>query len=231
MYEINREAGIFYITMEYVSGQDLKGLLRQTGQLTIESALSIARQACLGLSEAHRLGVVHRDLKPSNIMVDREGNVRIIDFGIARSLENSALALEGDFIGTPGYISPEQAQGGEIDHRADIYSLGSIIFQMLTGRLPFADTNPVDQVRMHISALPPDPRKINPLIPEYLGRVILKCLEKEKEKRYQSTHELFAALETPAHSGWAAERPPLEHPAQWWSTPQRSISRGRCPAG
>lgn len=170
MYDINQEAGTHYITMEFVSGQDLTGLLRQAGQLTIESTISIARQACLGLAEAHRLGVVHRDLKPSNIMIDAGGNVRIIDFGIARSPEATDIMLEGRLIGTPNYMSPEQAQGGEVDHLSDIYSLGTILFEMLTGRLPFKGKTPSDVVRMHISELPPDPREINPLIPEDPGQ-------------------------------------------------------------
>ena len=120
MFDLGESQGSHYITMEYVPGQDLKGLIKQTGRLTSETAISIAEQVCEGLSEAHRLDFIHRDLKPSNIMIDRDGNARIMDFGIARSLKGKGITGAGVMIGTPEYMSPEQAEAKELDHRSDI---------------------------------------------------------------------------------------------------------------
>jgi serine/threonine-protein kinase len=141
MYDLGEEKGIHYITMEYVRGEDLKRLIRKIGRLGAGQAVPIAKQICEGLAEAHRMGVVHRDLKPQNVMVDEDGNARIMDFGIARSLEAKGITGAGVMIGTPEYMSPEQVEAKEIDQRSDIYSLGIILYEMTTGRLPFeADT-------------------------------------------------------------------------------------------
>lgn len=121
MYDINDEDGTHFITMEYVPGEDLKSFIKRVGHLPAGKSISIAKQVCEGLVEAHRLGVVHRDLKPSNIMIDREGNARIMDFGIARSLKTKGLTSTGVMVGTPEYMSPEQVEGKEIDRRSDIY--------------------------------------------------------------------------------------------------------------
>ncbi len=195
MYHLEEEKGIHFITMEYISGQDLKGLIRQTGQLTVGKAISIAKQICDGLSEAHSLGVVHRDLKPNNIMIDKEGTARIMDFGIARSLKAKSLTGPGVMIGTPEYMSPEQVEGKEIDQRSDIYSLGIILYEMTTGRTPFEGDTPFTIGVKHKSEIPKDPRELNSQIPGDLSLVILRCLEKEKENRYRSTGELKSELE------------------------------------
>ena len=194
MYDLGREEGTYYITMEYISGEDLKSLIHRIGALPVGKAVSIGKQIAEGLSEAHRLGVVHRDLKPGNIMIDREGNARIMDFGIARSLAARGITGAGIMIGTPEYMSPEQVDGKESDPRSDIYSLGIILFEMLTGHLPFEGDTPLSVAVKQKSERPPDPRSINAQIPEELGRIILKCLEKPKEKRYQSADEVLAAL-------------------------------------
>jgi serine/threonine protein kinase/tetratricopeptide (TPR) repeat protein len=195
MFELMEEKGLHFITMEYVPGQDLKGLIRQSKQLTAATAVSIAKQVSEGLEEAHRLGVIHRDLKPSNIIIDRDGNARIMDFGIARSAKTQGITGAGIMIGTPEYMSPEQVEGKAADQRSDIYSLGIILFEMLTGRLPFEAETPLGVALMQKSERPPDPRKLNAQIPEDLSHVILKCLEKSKEKRYQSGGELVAELD------------------------------------
>ena len=136
MFDLSEEEGTQYITMEYVPGEDLKGTIRRVGQLSVGKAISISKQVCEGLAEAHRLGVVHRDLKPQNIMVDREGNARIMDFGIARSIKTKGITGTGVMIGTPDYMSPEQVEGKEVDHRSDIYALGVILYEMVTKLLP-----------------------------------------------------------------------------------------------
>jgi len=194
MYHLSEESGTHYITMEYVPGETLKGMIRMTKQLSVGTAVSIAKQVCEGLGEAHRLGVVHRDLKPQNIMIDKQGNARIMDFGIARSLESKGTTRPGVMIGTPEYMSPEQTEFSEVDQRSDIYSLGIILFEMLTGRTPFEGETPISVAMKHKSEKPPDPVKFNPQIPEGLSQVILTCLEKDREKRFQSVAKLLADL-------------------------------------
>ena len=194
MYDLGKEERSYYITMEYVEGQDLKGLIRQSGQLAIGTTISIAKQICEGLVEAHRVGVVHRDLKPSNIMIDKDGQVRIMDFGIARSLKGKGITGAGVIIGTPEYMSPEQVEGKDVDQRSDIYSLGAILFEMVTGRVPFEGDTPFTIGVKHKSEVPVDPREINVQVPEDLSRIILKCLEKDREARYQSAGEVRSEL-------------------------------------
>ncbi|NIM91463.1 MAG: protein kinase [Candidatus Aminicenantes bacterium] len=194
MYDLNKEEETYYITMEYVQGDDLKGLIRQVGKLSLEKALSVADQVCEGLTEAHRLGIVHRDLKPGNIMIDKEGNARIMDFGVARSVKAKGITRKGAIVGTPEYMSPEQVEGKGVDHRSDLYSLGIILFEMVTGRVPFEGDTPLNVVLKHKTERPQNPKEINDQIPEELSQMILKCLEKEKEKRYQSAGELRTEL-------------------------------------
>ena len=128
MYELLEHRGAHYISMEYIAGQDLRGLLRQSGQLAIKKTIAVATQVCQGLAEAHRLGVIHRDLKPSNIMIDKDGDAHIMDFGIARSLKGKSITGSGIMIGTPEYMSPEQVEGKDGDQRSDIYSFGIILY-------------------------------------------------------------------------------------------------------
>jgi serine/threonine protein kinase/tetratricopeptide (TPR) repeat protein len=195
MFDINEEEGTHYITMEFVSGQDLKGLIRQSGQLGIGTALSIAKQMCEGLAEAHKTGVIHRDLKPSNIMIDQEGNVRIMDFGIARSLKEKGITGAGVMIGTPEYMSPEQAEAKEVDQRSDIYSLGAIMYEMVTGSVPFEGDTVLSIAMKHKGEEPKDPREFNTQLSADVSRVILKCLEKDQNERYQSAGEVRSELE------------------------------------
>jgi len=194
MYHLGEEKGVHFITMEYVPGEDLKSMIRMTRQLTVGTAISIAKQVCDGLVEAHRLGVIHRDLKPSNIMIDKAGTVRIMDFGIARSLKTKGITGTGVMIGTPEYMSPEQVEGKEVDQHSDIYSLGIILYEILTGRIPFEGDTPFAIGLKHKSEEPENPRRLNSQIPEDLSRLILKCLEKDRENRYQSAEELCSEL-------------------------------------
>jgi serine/threonine protein kinase/Flp pilus assembly protein TadD len=207
MYDLGKEAGNYFITMEYVSGEDLKSFIRRSRQLVVGTAIFIARQVCDGLTEAHRQGVVHRDLKPGNIMIDREGNAKIMDFGIARSVSVKGITGAGVMIGTPEYMSPEQVEGKEVDQRSDIYSLGIILYEMLTGQVPFEGDTPFAVGVKQKSEIPRDPKELNAQIPQHLSRLILRCLEKEKERRYQSANELGADLEKIEKGIPTTERP------------------------
>ena len=195
MFDLNKEEGTYYITMEYVAGQDLKRLIRQTGKLAISTAISITQQVCQGLAEAHKLGVVHRDLKSNNIMIDDDGNARIMDFGIARSVKGKGITDSGVMIGTPEYMSPEQVEGKEVDQRSDIYSLGVILYEMVTGRLPFEGNTVLSLAMKHKSEKPQDPGVLNPQLPTELRGLILKCLRKNKEERFQNAGQVGAELE------------------------------------
>lgn len=194
MYDFSEEEGTQYITMEYVPGEDLKSSIKRMGQLSAGKAVSIAKQVCEGLAEAHRLGVTHRDLKSQNIMIDKDGNAKIMDFGIARFTKSKGITEEGVIIGTPEYMSPEQVEGKEVDHRSDIYSLGVILYEMVTGRGPFEGGTPLSIGVKQKTEASPDPREASPQTPRSLSRVILKCMEKDREKRFQSAEELLLEL-------------------------------------
>jgi serine/threonine protein kinase/tetratricopeptide (TPR) repeat protein len=196
MHDLGREdrTGTYFITMEYVPGEDLKSLIRSIGALPVGKAVAVARQVAEGLAEAHRLGVVHRDLKPQNVMIDREGGARIMDFGIARSVRAKGLTGAGVMIGTPEYMSPEQVDGKEADARADVYALGVVLYEMLTGRPPFEGDTALAVAVKQKSEPAPDPRAANAQVPEELAKLVLKCLRKDRAERYQGAGEVAAEL-------------------------------------
>ncbi len=194
MFDLNEEAGVPYITMEFVRGENLKRLIRKVGHLSPSQALPYACQICDGLAEAHRLGIVHRDLKPQNVMIDEEGQAKILDFGLARLLDQAGRDSGSSRSGTPAYVSPEQIRGAAADARSDIYSLGVLIYEMLTGRTPFKADSVEKIVDMHLHDIPEAPRALNPGISTGLSTLVMKCLEKDPAARYQSAEELGQAL-------------------------------------
>ena len=206
MYDLGEKEGTHYVTMEYVPGESLTSMIGMMGQLSAAQVVFIAKQVCEGLAEAHRLGVIHRDLKPSNIIVDREGNARILDFGIARSLKAKSITGPGVMVGTPAYMSPEQVDANQVDKRSDIYSLGIILYEMIAGKVPFEGDTALSIALKHKSEKPLDPKEFNAQMPLELSQVILKCMEKDKEKRYQDAKELLSELSKIEEGITTAER-------------------------
>ena len=183
-----------YISMEYIKGQNLRDLIRTSGSLSIETAVNLSCQLCEALGAAHQKGIVHQDLKPSNIMVDGSGQAYIMDFGLARSFYRAEEGKKKILAGTPKYMSPEQVRMERIDQRADIYALGIIMYEMLTGKHPFEADSPEECMRMHIEKRPIPPSLENPRIRSQLEKIILKCMEKDKTKRYLNSEEILADL-------------------------------------
>jgi hypothetical protein len=193
VHEFNRVAGIAYTSMEFVEGESLRSVLNRFGGLPLRKALDLVAQICSGLKEAHAQGIVHRDLKPENVMIDAQGNVKIMDFGIARSME-TMTRLTGSMVGTPAYMAPEQVAGKPVDYRTDVYSLGLILYEMFTGAQAFRADNAVAVALKQMRESPTPPHEIDPNIPVAIERAILKCLEKEPPKRFQSIAELDNAM-------------------------------------
>jgi serine/threonine-protein kinase len=187
IHDIGEEQGRKYISMEFVKGSDLKRLLRQQRKLDIDKAVSIILPICDALDYAHRQGIVHRDIKPANIMLTEDGVAKLSDFGIAKALELTGETKTGAIIGTPLYMSPEQVQGRPVDHRADIYSLGIMFYELLAGKPPFTEG---DIAYQHCRV----PARPIPGIPDELNAIILKCIEKDREQRWASAGELAQAL-------------------------------------
>jgi len=195
VYDLGESDGIKFLTMEYVDGEDLGSLVKREGRLPLARALDVLRQVCEGLQAAHEAGVIHRDLKPQNIMLDRSGGVYLTDFGLAKSLEQSGMTQTGTLLGTPFYMSPEQVRGAEVDRRSDIYSLGIILYQMVTGSLPYTGDTPYEVMSQRLHRLPRPVVELNPEAPAYLRKIIERCLAVDPSLRYGSAAEVLADLQ------------------------------------
>jgi serine/threonine-protein kinase len=196
IHDLSEVNGLHYVSMEYFGGTNLKEHLKRSGPLSFLSAYQILSQICDGLEAAHSQGVVHRDLKSQNVMVGSSGQIKIIDFGLARSVHLEGMTATGLIMGTPEYMAPEQVSGKHVDERADIYALGIILFEMLTGRVPFTGETAIAVGFQQLKDPPPAPRSINPQIPEEVERIILKALEKNPMQRYRTVSDLRRDFES-----------------------------------
>jgi tetratricopeptide (TPR) repeat protein/predicted Ser/Thr protein kinase len=197
IFDLGEAEGIKFITMEFIEGQDLKSLLLQSGKPPLDKTIDVMQQACLALEAAHHAGVVHRDLKPQNIMLDKQGKVSVMDFGIARSMELGGMTQTGALVGTPEYMSPEQVRGEHPDARSDLFTLGIIFYELLTGKIPYqAETAMATMFRRTKErAIPVNELDRN--VPRYINDIVAKCLEIDPRDRFQSAREVYNALE-----GW-----------------------------
>ncbi len=194
IYDRGEAEGTYYIAMEFLDGRSLKELIVSRGPAPISVSVEYARQILQALRFAHRHGIVHRDIKPHNVLVDAEGRVKVTDFGIARA-GTSQMTEAGSIVGTAQYLSPEQARGTNVDQRSDVYSLGIVLYELLTGTVPFNGDTPVEIAMKHLSTVPEPPSTKRPEIPRDLDLIVMRALAKDPADRYQSAEEMDADLE------------------------------------
>ncbi|MEN6408965.1 MAG: protein kinase [Anaerolineaceae bacterium] len=195
VHDFGLDEGRLFIVMEYMPGPDLKTLIRQRSPFSIEETVHLMVQACAGVGYAHRAGLVHCDIKPHNMIVSSDQRLKVTDFGIARALSSIRPDEKSDVVwGSPQYFSPEQAAGGAPSPASDVYSLGVILYEMLTGRLPFISKDASELARMHREDMPVPPRQFNPAIPPALEQIVLKVLSKEPAARYRTADQLGHVL-------------------------------------
>src|SRR5919197_393363 len=193
IFDRGEAEGTYYIAMAYLDGRSLKEMITKRGPAPINVAVDYARQILAALRVAHRQGLVHRDIKPHNVLVDDEGRVKVTDFGIARA-GPSQMTEEGSIIGTAQYLSPEQAQGAAVTPASDLYSVGIVLYELLTGTVPFAGETPVELAMKHLSKVPESPPHVRPEVPRDLDFVVMRALAKAPAERYQSADEMDADL-------------------------------------
>lgn len=194
IYDVGRSGDVAYIAMEFLQGRELRDIMNDDGLLPVDQALDIAAQVALGLSYAHEHDIVHRDVKPSNIMVIRDGHVKITDFGIARMASSSVRTQTGMVLGSPKYMSPEQVMGKAIDQRSDVFSLGVMLYEMLTGQTPFKGENVNAIMYQTLNTIPPPPGTLNSAVPEMVNFIVAKALAKKVDDRYQNARDFAADL-------------------------------------
>lgn len=206
IHDLGEVDGLKFITMAFVEGQDLHQILKANPRLPLDRALNFARQLADALAAAHAEGVVHRDLKPQNILVDKSDQIYVSDFGLAKSFADGAVGMTqtGAFLGTPRYMSPEQAEGKETDGRSDLYAFGLILYEMATGDIPFTGKSSLELMYQRVSVAPKNPKLINPEIPNWLAQIIMRCLEKDPDARYQNAAEILEDLKTSVVAGSAS---------------------------
>jgi serine/threonine-protein kinase len=250
IYDVGQEADTHYIVMEYVEGRNLNEIIKERAPLQVEEAVNIASQICDALDHAHQNGIIHRDIKPHNILIGRNGRVKVTDFGIARAVTSSDITQTGSVIGSVHYFSPEQARGASQGEKSDLYSLGIVLYQMLTNRLPFLGESPISVALKHLQEQVVDPRSVNPYIPQSVENIILKALRKNPNERYQSARQMLNDLERALlpdrlnepkitfapqdeyGTGRVDEQPTRVMPAiRGNAVPQSGVSTGRAGAG
>ena len=194
IYDVGHEDNIYYIVMELVQGKTLKDIINEDGALPWKWALNVSIQVASALEMAHKNNIVHRDIKPHNIIITEDGIAKVTDFGIAKAVSNSTITAFGTTIGSVHYFSPEHARGGYTDAKSDLYSLGVVMYEMLTGRVPFDADTPVSVALKHMQEKPVEPMKLNPTIPYAVNKIIMKAMEKDPNERYQSATEMLKDL-------------------------------------
>lgn len=220
VYDVGTDGNQHYIVMEYIRGPSLKDLIRRQGPFSVDGAIFVIGQVASALDYAHQRGLIHRDIKPQNILVDREGNAKVVDFGIAKGMRDVNLTEAGTGMGTVHYVSPEQARGDPATPESDLYSTGIVLFEMLTKELPFEADTPVGVAMQHVNTPPPVPSSINPSIPPPVDAIVLRALAKDPAERYSSGAQLAAALRH-----WDSQVGSLPT-----ATLPRTVSPGKAPA-
>ncbi|HEX5641077.1 MAG TPA: Stk1 family PASTA domain-containing Ser/Thr kinase [Thermoleophilia bacterium] len=200
IYDWGEVDGTYYIAMEYVEGETLKDLIRRRGRLSGNESVAVAMQLLAAVEFAHRSGIVHRDIKPQNVMLDRGGTVKVMDFGIARA-GDSGMTEAGSILGTAQYLAPEQAMGHPVDERSDLYSVGVVLYEMLTGTVPFKGDSAVTVALKHVNEVPREPSELVPGMPYALNQIVLKAMAKDPADRYQSAAEFARDLRAAREGG------------------------------